>query len=1027
MGLFRNTKRLLIILGSLVLLYALVGFVVIPWVAKSKLPEVLTEQLGRTTLVKDIALNPFTLSLRILDFEVQEQDQSPLFGFQELFVNFQLSSLFRQVYTFEQIKLVLPYGLVKIRPDGSLNVAELGPAASSESSPETVENESSPESGEEAGLPAIEIHRLSIEQGMVEFHDESRPTPFSADIVPIEIALNNFTTRPDSENPYAMTAEFGEGEVLNWEGSLVLEPFSSTGKVSLTGLRLQTPWQYLQDQLRFEIRDGLLSVSTEYQLTTQGETVQTTLTAGEVHVSELSMAAKGNTDTVITIPSFDVASVSVDILKQQVTIPIIRSKDAQLSTWLNSSGRVNYQELFAPVDATEMGEQVDEASIQTEGSGNDVVPSDGKPWIIDIQDFALQNYAVDFEDRTLATPAQLNLKGIDLHVKGLKTTFEDPFDLALVLTVNDTGKIEAKGAIGVEPMVVDLDLKLSELALGPFYPYVSPHVQFELVDGAINLEGKMQYHGTPTSTPLVQYAGSIALNRFSANDPELTEEFLKIQSLAVKELNLEIEPTTVSIGEIELTDLFVKATIGEDGAMNLSRVFSPPGAQDDSEEEKTETESREESQEPLPVKVGSIRLTNVAAQFGDLSLEPNVLTGIQELTGTIKGLSSQQLAKADVDLKGKVDKYAPISVKGQINPLSKEAYSDLTFLFKNMDLTAVSPYSGKYAGHPITKGKLSLDLKYKIAEHVLEGENKVLVDQLTMGEETGSPDATSLPVPLALALLKDRHGKIDIDLPVRGNLDAPDFSYGGIVIQALLNLLTKAVTSPFNLIGGLLGGGGEDLQFVAFGLGSKELEAPEQEKLDSLAKALNERPALRLEVTGTADPVEDRKALAESKLVSQLETLRVGSPSSSGADAVQKMSEPTMNRDDQPRLIRALYVQKFGEAAAAQLEAPTKASQKTEPNSTESSESKNDESLDVANPEPSPGEPWKQMKRQLLEGIDVPDSDVRLLAQRRAQAIRDQLIQQGQISEERVFLIEVQLNAETEEDRVRSPLSLNAA
>ena len=721
----------------------------------------------------------------------------------------------------------------------------------------------------------------------------------------------------------------------------------------------------------------------------------------------------------MAIPSFDVEGVSVDILKQHVTIPLIRSKDAQLSTWLNANGMVNYQELFAPVDASERVGEVDTASNQTDGSVNDV-PSDAKPWIIDVQDFALQNYAVDFEDRTLPTPAQLNLKGIDIQVKELKTTFENPFDLALALALNDTGKIEAKGTIGVNPMVVDLDLKLSELALVPFYPYVSPHVQFELADGAIDLEGKMQYHGSPTTTPLLKYAGQIVLNRFSASDPELTEEFLKIQSLAVRELALEVQPTTILIGEIELTEPFVKATIADDGAMNLSRVFSPPGAVGDSEVAEEEAEATEETQEPLPVKVESIRLTNAAAQFADLSLEPNVLTGIQELTGTIKGLSSKQLAKADVDLKGKVDKYAPISVKGKINPLSKDAYSDLTFLFENMDLTAVSPYSGKYAGHPITKGKLSLDLKYKIAEHILEGENKVLVDQLTMGDATGSPDATSLPVPLALALLKDRHGKIDIDLPVRGNLDAPDFSYGGIVIQALLNLLTKAVTSPFNLIGGLLGGGGEDLQFVAFGLGSKDLELPEQEKLDSLSKALNERPALRLEVTGTADPLGDRAALAESKLVSQLKTLRSRETPSSGKD------EATLELDDQRRLIRTLFVQKFGEAAATQLEAPTKVSQKTEPNSKKSPELKNDESLDATNPELAQGKPWEQMKRQLLEGIDVQDSDLRLLAQRRAQAIRDHLIQQGKIPEARVFLIEVQLTADTDEDRVRSPLSLTA-
>ncbi|WP_447969052.1 DUF748 domain-containing protein [Nitrospira sp. M1] len=1016
MAFFRNTKRLVILLVSLVLLYTLVGFVVIPWVAKEKLPVILTEQLGRTAVVGDVAFNPFTLSLSVRDFEVQEQDQSPLFGFQELFVNFQVSSVFRQVYTFEQIKLVLPYGLLKIRPDGTMNVAELGPTTSSEPDGESADDESVQEASDDTGVPAIEIHRIAIEQGMVEFHDESRPTPFHAHIVPIEISLNNFATHPDLENPYSVTAELSEGEVFEWEGTLVLEPFSSTGKISLTELQLHTPWRYLQDQLRFEIQKGVLNVSTEYQLTMQGEHLETKLSKGELHVSELSMAAKGNADTVFAIPSLDVEGVTVDVTEQQVTIPLIRSKDATFVIWLNDKGIVNYQELFAPIDASEQG-QGSAQDPQQDASPSDDPSAQEKPWLIDVQDFAVQNYAIDFEDRTLEMPASLNFTGIDLQVKGLETNFEEPFDLSLVLTLNDSGKVKTKGTVDVDPVVADLELSLSEVALSSFAPYLSPHVQLELVDGVVELEGRMTYQDAPTASPLVHYGGRIALNRFVARDPELDEAFLKVESLAVNGLNLDVAPTAVSIDEVALSKPFIKATIGPDGAMNVSRLFSPPGSQDEPEQESqdeasTPSESADGDQEPLSVKVDRVRLENAAAQFADQSLEPNVLTGIQELTGTISGLSSAQVAKADVNLKGKVDTYAPFEVKGKINPLSKDAYTDLSLVFDNVDLTAVSPYAGKYAGHPITKGKLSLDLAYKIAEHVLEGENKVLVDQMTMGAETGSPDATSLPVPLALALLKDRHGKIDIDLPVRGDLNDPDFSYGGVVIQALLNLLTKAVASPFNLVGGLIGGGSDDLQFVEFDLGSQELKEKEQEKLQSLAKALVERPALRLEVTGTADPTHDRIALAEAKLGAQLDTLR-------------DSEEAAMSDDEYHRVIRELFVQQFGEAQATKLESVPDNDQETESRSDDVLEAK-DADVNAKDNESVQGEPWERMKRQLVEAIDVDEHAVRLLAQRRAQVIRDHLIQQGEIPEEQVFLIEVQLNAQAEENLVRSPLSLNA-
>ncbi len=347
-------------------------------------------------------------------------------------------------------------------------------------------------------------------------------------------------------------------------------------------------------------------------------------------------------------------------------------------------------------------------------------------------------------------------------------------------------------------------------------------------------------------------------------DPTQTKPFLKWDTLGLKQLDLQVEPTSVNLQEIELVNSAIVVSIDADGGMNLKRLFSPPGSVSQEEalpgEKTSEAESHGNS--PTPVKIGSVTITNLLARFADLSVTPNVVTQIEGLTGTIKGLSSDQLAKADVALEGTVDKYAPFNIKGQINPLSEDAYTDLTCSFKNLDLPTVSPYSGKYAGYPINKGKLSLELGYKISEKTLVGENKVLIDQITMGERVESPDATSLPIPLALALLKDRKGQIDIDLPVRGNLNDPDFSYGGVIWNALGNLLTKIVTSPFAVVGSLLGGSGEDLQYITFPAGNAQLSSAEQEKLKALGKALDDRPALRLEIAGAADPQIDRQALA---------------------------------------------------------------------------------------------------------------------------------------------------------------------
>jgi hypothetical protein len=398
---------------------------------------------------------------------------------------------------------------------------------------------------------------------------------------------------------------------------------------------------------------------------------------------------------------------------------------------------------------------------------------------------------------------------------------------------------------------------------------------------------------------------------------------------------------------------------------------------------------------PVPVTIDVVKLAKAAVTFQDNSVQPPVFTGLSNLTGTVKGLSSKQLAKADVHLTGRVGKVAPLKIAGTINPLTEDAFTDLTITLGGMDLTAESPYSGKYVGYRLSKGKLSLDLKYKVSQKQLEAENKVVVDQLTFGEKVDSPDATSLPVPLAVALLKDRKGRIDIDLPIRGDLKDPDFKYGKVVISTLLNLLTKIVASPFTLMGKLIPGGGneEDLQFIAFDPGSATVPDQEVKKFEALAKGLEERPGLRLEIAGTADPELDRAAIRMRKLKDQLIAMRQrerghASPQSEG-----------LSSEDESRLVIDLYETEREQLEKTAPSRPTEAVQKP------------------------PTVP--EMKQRLVAAILVDESELRTLARQRAEQVRDQLIQGGKLAEERVFLLEIDLTVSGNE-QVRSPLTITA-
>ncbi len=996
-------KIFLVVGVVLFLLYTALGFWGVPWAITNKLPAMLTQELNRPVTIQEAAFNPFLFKLQVKGFGLQEADESPIAGFDELFVDFEpLSSLKNQAYTFAQIRLGLPYGFVMVRPDGSVNVAEMGQPDSADDKGELPQDV--PEGGEEAqGLPAILIEELAIQQGMVEFVDASRPTPFEAHLVPINLTLEQFSTQKGRANPYALLAELQDEEKISWEGTLTLEPVQSQGSLTLENIQLAGLWAYLHDQFRFLIPQGVATLKGQYELTVNDDDVDVVVNQGTVTVKDVQIQEKGASETVIDLPFFEVAGVSVDVGKQEVRIPTAKSQDARLTAWLDEDGEMNYQALFTPVDADK-----DEASEAALSDAQDSANSESS-WTVLVQDIALENYTVDLEDRQPEIPVKLLLDSLQLHTSEFSTNFDKPLPIDLSFNLNQTGKADLKGSVVIEPVSVRLDVDLSDIALQPFESYLSPFVQFDVEDGALSLAGKARYQDGAKTEPMVTFDGALAIGQLALMDPAQAKSFVKWDALNLKDLMLAVEPTSVILTEVALVNPALVMSVDPDGGLNFSRLFSPAG-QEDTETEASEDSNRESEEStgpPTPVKIQTVRLENLQAAIADLSVTPNVRTKIADLSGTIKGLSSEQLAKADVSIKGNVGGYAPILIEGQINPLSEDAYTDLVLSFQNLDLTTVSPYSGKFAGYPITKGKMTLNLDYKLSQKELVGENKVFVDQITMGKHVESPDATSLPIPLALALLKDRKGKIDIDLPVRGNIDDPEFSYWGLIGQALVNLITKVAASPFSIVGGLVGeiaGGDADaLQYVAFPAGEKEVALPEQEKLLALGKAIAERPGLRLEITGAADSDMDRKALAAAKLLTQLKKAKfVEQPPSKGEGDVS-VDRVELTSEEEAQFFTKLYREKFGDSAMAN---PKKDSDESE---------KASKKLTV-----------EEMKNALLKDIPVDKSQLRLLAQQRAQHIQDFLIQEAQVPNDRVFLVEVLLTPEVEQDLVRSPLALGA-
>jgi hypothetical protein len=962
---------------SLVLLYALAGFFVVPYLITAYAIPAISEKLRRPVLVKAVELNPFVLSLRLTGFEIRESDQSALLGFDEFFVNLQAISLIRRAYVFDAIRLTVPYVSARISKDGHMNLSELVPR---DDAPQPIASQQTEKTN--AGIPAIEIGEFEIAQAVVEFRDESKPKPYVLDIVPIRLVLKNFHTKPGGDNLYAFTAELGKGETLSWAGKVSLEPLQSSGMFSLSGVKLPNLWQYLHDRFQFDVTDGTVDADASYAFDIDTTPMKLQVSQANVRVDKLAVKEDGGLDPVITIPTLKVESVDVDLVTHEVTVRNVAVERASFTAWLNADGTVNYQQMFTPVD-----------SVQSPAVANSASPpsKDEKPWSIWLKEITLKEHAIDFEDRTLPEPAHIEVRALTVKTRDVRIPIKEALQIEMDMKVNQTGTIHVNGSVLPNPALANVSLVLKDIAIRPFQPYFEKFARIDVQSGAVNLNGAVHLATDHPNGPLMSYEGNVGVDALSVADRDQGDEVASLQSLSLNGVRVTVDPTTVSIHEVGLQQPLAHLVVLSDGGLNLGRLaVSPPS----SAPKDVKTESQKAKGPAVPITVGTVKLTKAALTFRDESVQPPVQTGLSALTGTIKGLSSKQLARADVDLTGRVGKAAPLKIFGTINPLSENAFTDLIIILGGLDLTVGGPYSGKYVGYGLSKGKLSLDLKYKVSQKQLHAENKVLVDQLTFGRKVESPDATSLPVPLVVALLKDRNGRINIDLPIRGDLNDPDFKYGKVVLSTLLNLVTKIVASPFSLMGKLIPGGGDEeaLQFVAFPPGSTTVADGELKKLEALTKGLEERPNLRLDITGTADSVRDRQALNRMKLqaIVQAKWQRErGKPTAKG--------EPIPAGDEQ-RLIQQLYEEHLKNATPSARPSMV---------------------------DPSKPLTYEERKQVLIASMPLDEEALRGLALQRAEQVREQLTGQGKLAGEQVYLLDVDLNT-SDHELIRSRLAIEA-
>jgi uncharacterized protein involved in outer membrane biogenesis len=1001
-------KKSMLIVAAVFLIYSVFGFLILPSILETQLVAVVSKHFHRPASIDDIKVNPFALSVEVFGFALRGPDEERFAGFKRLLVDFRLSSIFLSTYTFDEIRLDEPDMRIQILPDKTFNFADL---LSSSESPAAEKGQN-----EKRGMMPLRILRLRIYQGRIRFSDLSLPTPYKMEMFPIDISVDKFTTRKDAASPYTFTAASTQGGKIHWEGEVTLDPLRSKGHVALTDFNRRLLYEYLQDRVRFGMQRGTADLWSRYVLDASGDRIHFELLDANLQVRDFTLTEKGADQQLIFIPKLSVQQAGVDFTKKEAVIGSIASNGARIDGWLKADGKVNYQTLFAPAPR-----QGPDRETPPKGDPDEI----SRPWEVQVDEVKLNDYELSFEDRRPGKSVKFLLQPVDIHFKNLSNREHATLEIDLRARANQTGAISIRGSAEINPVLsADLDLEVDGLDLPLLQPYVDDFAKLDVVSGSAGLSGKIAYRGNNDERPTFRYTGAATVEEFETDSRLHHDDFLKWTSLSVNDITLEFSPFALHIGEIVAGQPYARVIIWPDRTVNIMNVFTSATAADDQAEAAPST-PKAKQEEAMPIAIDRVLIEHGSADFADQSLTPSFAAGIHEMNGSIMGLSSKSLARADVRIEGKVDRYAPVNIAGQINPLSVDKYTDLEVIFKNIELTTFTPYAGKFAGYMVEKGKLSLNLKYRLSKNMLIGENEIFLNQLTLGEHVDSPNATSLPVRLAVALLKDSRGNIEINLPVRGNLDDPEFSLGRIILKAFVNLITKIVTSPFTALGSIVGGSGEELSYIEFAFGRSELGSDQIDKLDKLSNALHERPELALEIKGTSDRHKDWQALAEAELLLSLKGLKINEMRATEQPLPKDIDAFALTDEDYRRLLRKAYKETINELSPENGGADAEKRHRETTANNSSDRSLSNKSATANAPEANADMSPEKIKQRLIDEMKVEEAKLRRLAVERAKRIFDYLAREGKISSDRLFIVEAAIIERADGDKIKTKLKLS--
>ncbi len=900
---------------GLFLLYSALGFFAVPYFIKKNLTEIVINDLNSQLVIDDISFNPYTISTNITKIMITDNDSTLWFSAEKIHADVNLIDTIIDHVSLSKVHLTNPYYLLSLDEKQLIQYPRL--------------NES-PESKTESEF-LITVDAIDIDKGSLQLNNQSDIKQLSINVKEIIFHHDSFTTlNQDSVFDLSFITENNDKTTL--KGSVNFPKSSFNIQWSADNWTTETLFNVLGDQ-----KDQLLGIINKSGTITANGDVK--YSGNPDKLPEISMA-------LFQLSGF--ANITEDEKHLSFVVPILALNNTVVD--LNNQNiiveSVNLDGFDVDLTMDEDNNLISDQLTDKE----EVTNSDSPEWTYEIKNISSQQSKLHlnkFVNNQLSTN---DILFNELNITGLSNIPDQIADVNLALLIDSTADLKIQSKLLIHPLEIDNNITLNNLSLNKWQAWIPQDIHLEITEGLLALDQQINYKdGTFFSE------GWIKLNDLKLLDDN-KQQFFAINQLDLKQTKINSETKNISLNNIVLDNAQGTLIVSEDKQLNLNGILDPVTNDE-------ENKSSEDSDWIIDIQ--EIELKDAQTQLTDKSIKPNYHTELTKVNGSIKGLSSDNLSKANVELSGLLDSYGKLQIVGQINPLADVAYTDLSVKIENLSLENFSSYSGQFLGFPITRGKADFELKYKLNQSLLKGINDLKFKQLKFGDKNNSPDAVSLPLKLAVGLLTDSQGIMDINLPVSGNIDDPEFSYGGIVFKAFFKLITGIVASPFKLLGKLIPGGADlDLSGINFQVGTAEPDQQELVKLEAMEKILKQRPGILLELSGVVNSINDSKAIRLQQLLAQMDL----------------SEKPEFTPDYSLQAIEQSYVSTFNAEKWQQLVV----------NATKDEILKNDILAENA---------WNEM----LANQNI-DGKLTILAKQRAQYIQSQLIEQYAVSVERIFI-----------------------